>query len=240
MNRLSRIKWLGLKGLTKLQSMYYSKRYKNKPYREFYSKVMRKRTTKDPKMAVGGQWDSIGELQLNFLCQKGLKSHHTLLDVGCGSLRGGLHFIKYLDAGGYMGIDISQEILNAGKGFLKDAELEYKNPVLQINRDLTFNGFENKKFDFILAQSVLSHMPLSDIEECFANIHKVMHEETLFFATFHDGGDRTYTPDYINFYYPFPLLRDLGAKHHLEIQLSPDYKHPRKQKMMSISFARVN
>ncbi len=46
--------------------------------------------------AVGGMWDKVGVLQFDFLMKQGLQSHYALLDVGCGSLRGGIHFIKYL------------------------------------------------------------------------------------------------------------------------------------------------
>jgi hypothetical protein len=53
---------------------------------------------------VGGMWEEIGRLQFDFLLSKGLQSRHFLLDIGCGSLRGGIHFIGFLDAGRYDGI----------------------------------------------------------------------------------------------------------------------------------------
>jgi hypothetical protein len=53
-------------------------------------------------------------LQLDFMIREGLKPHHKLLDIGCGSLRGGVHFIRYLDAGNYVGIDSNIALLDAG------------------------------------------------------------------------------------------------------------------------------
>ena len=38
---------------------------------------------------VGGLWEEIGCLQLSVLKRIGLQKSHTLLDIGCGSLRGG-------------------------------------------------------------------------------------------------------------------------------------------------------
>ncbi len=38
---------------------------------------------------VGGMWEEIGRLQFEFLRARGLKPSHRLLDIGCGSLRGG-------------------------------------------------------------------------------------------------------------------------------------------------------
>jgi hypothetical protein len=57
---------------------------------------------------VGGEWDEIGRLQFDFLNGAGLKPRHVLLDVGCGCLRGGVHFVAYLERGNYVGIDINQ------------------------------------------------------------------------------------------------------------------------------------
>ncbi len=46
---------------------------------------------------VGGLWDELGKLQLDFLTESGLKPSHKLLDIGCGCLRGGVHYVKYLE-----------------------------------------------------------------------------------------------------------------------------------------------
>ena len=169
------------------------------------------------------------------MLQHGLKKHHKLLDIGCGCLRGGLHFIRYLNKGHYFGRDISKEILEVGKKFLKEAKLENKNPVLKINTNLKFINFQGEIFDFILAQSVFTHMPLSFIEECFSHVHKVIDNNSIFFATFHDGIDKCFTLDNLNFYYPFNVLRNIGNKNNLEVILVEDLIHPRKQKMMKIT-----
>src|SRR6516164_2727494 len=63
---------------------------------------------------VGGSWDEIGQLQLDFLVARGLMPHHRLLDVGCGSLRAGVKVVRYLDPGHYAGIDLHESLLDAG------------------------------------------------------------------------------------------------------------------------------
>ena len=63
---------------------------------------------------IGDLWEEMGQKQLDFLIGEGLRPEHKLLDVGCGALRGGLHFIRYLDVGNYVGIDINQSLLDAG------------------------------------------------------------------------------------------------------------------------------
>ena len=47
--------------------------------------------------AVGGLWDEMGRLQFDFLVAQGLQPHHKMLDIGCGSMRGGRHFVNHLE-----------------------------------------------------------------------------------------------------------------------------------------------
>ena len=79
---------------------------------------------------VGGMWEEIGRLQFEFLRARGLKPGHRLLDIGCGSLRGGIHAIKYLDTGNYYGLDINPSLIEGGRHELRLAGLTHKNPHL--------------------------------------------------------------------------------------------------------------
>ena len=45
---------------------------------------------------VGGKWDEIGKLQFEFMKSQGVKPSDIVIDVGCGSFRGGIHFIKIM------------------------------------------------------------------------------------------------------------------------------------------------
>ena len=51
---------------------------------------------------VGAHWEELGSLQFRFMVDQGLLPHHVLVDIACGSLRGGVHFIPYLDPGNYL------------------------------------------------------------------------------------------------------------------------------------------
>jgi len=196
---------------------------------------MKIRVAKDPKTAVGGMWDEIGRFQFDFLCAQGLMPYHTLLDIGCGTLRGGLHFIEYLEEGKYYGIDISAEALGAGEIFLIEAKLQHKQPTLKVNTDLKFKNLHGRAFDFLLAQSVLTHMPIEDIGELFANIHKVMHYRSVFFATFSERNTIRYKKQRLAFRYPFEILRTIGENNGCSVVLVENFAHPRNQKMMKIT-----
>lgn len=221
-----------------LQTKRLERKYRDRPYAEFYRALMEARTAYDPKYAVGGRWEEIGRLQFDFLLASGLKPHHRLLDFGCGSLRGGLRFINYLDAGHYTGVDISADILDAGRGFLDAAGLKAKNPNLFQVSDLSFDDYDGATYDFIIAQSVLTHMPEEDVDRLFANIGKVMHAGTTFFATYFDGrGEYFLSMDRSNVHYPLAMLVEMGARHGLKATHDPSYVHPRDQQMLRIHVA---
>ena len=78
------------------------------------------------RLGVGGMWEEIGKLQYELVVREGLLPRHKLLDVGCGSLRGGVHFIRYLDSGNYYGMDKNEKLLSAGH----DVELPRMSPRL--------------------------------------------------------------------------------------------------------------
>ncbi|MGC2692617.1 MAG: class I SAM-dependent methyltransferase, partial [Desulfobaccales bacterium] len=87
----------------------------------------------------------------------GLKPEHYLMDIGCGTLRGGIPLIDYLKEGHYFGIETRKEVLDEGRMELKEAGLNWKSPTLLTTEQFTKGGIL-QKFDFIWAFSVLIHM----------------------------------------------------------------------------------
>jgi 2-polyprenyl-3-methyl-5-hydroxy-6-metoxy-1,4-benzoquinol methylase len=108
--------------------------------------------------AVGGMWEEIWKLQFDFLVNQGLKPEMKLLDVGCGSLRGGVHFIQYLNTGNYYGIDINQNLIKAGYEKELDHQLQAKCPQGNLLVNGEFKASLLKvQFEFAIAQSVFTH-----------------------------------------------------------------------------------
>jgi cyclopropane fatty-acyl-phospholipid synthase-like methyltransferase len=206
----------------------------NKPYRTFFQEMMKLRAAKDPRAAIGGMWKKIGKLQFNFLLEQGLQPCHSVLDLGCGSLRGGIHFVRHLEDGKYWGIDISKEILEAAWDVLENESLLSKRPTLRLTDNLEFREVREQTFDYIVAHSVFTHMPMKDVTELLMNVSQVMKTNTLFFATFLDGGERSYTADHLNFYQSFVELRKIAGNANLNMEIM-QYAHPRGQKMLRIS-----
>jgi SAM-dependent methyltransferase len=122
--------------------------------------------------SVGGRWDEIGALQADFLVSRGLRPHHHLLDIGCGSLRGGVKLISYLDAGNYVGTDLNESLLKAGYEIeLAKAGLTHKLPRSNLVADAEFElSWCPMQFDFALAQSVFTSLPLNFLRVCLERL----------------------------------------------------------------------
>jgi cyclopropane fatty-acyl-phospholipid synthase-like methyltransferase len=196
---------------------------------------------------VGGLWDEIGKLQFDFLVLQGLKPAHTLVDVGCGALRGGLHFIRYLEPGRYFGLDINSSLIGAGQKELQQAGLADKRPVLLVNDRFELTRF-GRKFDYGVGVSLITHLYLNHIGRCLAQMRQVMHESSRFYLTFfeapspihlapirHVPGDVTTYYDADPFHQSAEEIGDLAKRCDLDMNLIGDWGHPRNQRMICLT-----
>jgi SAM-dependent methyltransferase len=200
-----------------------------------YRKSTDKRVEEDPQEAIGGMWDVIGPLQFEYLKKRGLEPHHRMLDIGCGTLRGGRFFIDYLSPEGYTGIDLSPKAIEAGKQLVAEKGLTDKKPRLVVGSgELTFAEFAGQTFDFLLAQSVFTHLKAEHIDECFTHVGKVMKPTSAFYFTYthrEELGAKTWK----GFTYPFSFFTELAAKRGVAVEAMTDYDHPRGQKMVKLT-----
>jgi SAM-dependent methyltransferase len=127
------------------------------------------------KKYLGGgeeKWETRGAFQLFFLKQMGLQSSHRFLDIGCGPIRGGMHVMRYLDAGLYHGIDYNKDFIEAARGLVAgDPLLAEKKPVLQADNDFGFSVMRGE-FDHSLAFSVLNHCNDDQKSFFFRGLHR--------------------------------------------------------------------
>lgn len=202
--------------------------------------------------AVGGMWREIGELQFAFLVAHGLRPHHYLLDIGCGSLRGGVKFIAYLESGHYFGIDKSRELLEAGRNIeLAEHRLTEKDVYLAAMDDFTFTAL-GQRFDYALAQSVFTHLPLNNVIRCILSLEPALVPGGKCYATFFENppGKRNLQPvmhprvdgpsfasyfDADPYHYDFDTFKWICAGTRLDVDYIGDWDHPRDQKMLVIT-----
>jgi cyclopropane fatty-acyl-phospholipid synthase-like methyltransferase len=134
-------------------------------------------------------WEMQRDFQFTLLKQMGLKPHHTYLDLGCGTLRGGVPIIDYLETGNYAGFEVRPAVLEEGKAELKEAGLEHKQPVLISFDDIKKLNLDNK-FDFIGAFYVVIHLTDEILADFFAKVSECLKADGVFYANINivDGG----------------------------------------------------
>lgn len=208
-------------------------------------------TTTDPawhRSCVGGLWEEMGRLQFDFLISQGLRPEHYLLDIGCGCLRGGVHFIRYLQLGHYFGVDKNEELLKAGMQELKHYNLIHKWPMLVQTDDFELERLK-QNFEFAIAQSVFTHLSVNSIIRCLMNIEKVLLSGGRFYATFfenlrgkfdlnpifHSQIDGPEFPTYFDqdpYHYDFRTFESICEGTSLRVEYLGPWNHPRDQRMV--------
>ncbi|NOX52772.1 MAG: class I SAM-dependent methyltransferase [Gammaproteobacteria bacterium] len=126
-------------------------------------------------------WKMKRDFQFQFLKAMRLKPEHYLLDIGCGTLRGGIPFITYLQAGHYFGIDVREKALDEGRKELQETNLEGKKPTLLLSLDIS-QLIIDQKFDYIWAFSVLIHMSDNILSDTLDFVSKHLSKEGIFYA----------------------------------------------------------
>lgn len=201
----------------------------------FYREVMRRNIADDPDLAIGSasrrRWFALGEAQFEFLVANGLRHDHRMLEIGCGNLRGGWRFIDHLEAGNYTGVDISPDILIAAQRTLVEFELQDKLPRLTPVRDLTLSWLPEGHFDVVHAHSVFSHCPLDVIEECLANVGRVMAPEAFFDFTYNATGGQPHQVLREDYYYRPDQLIDLAGRYGFVAEQRQDWSGNAQSKL---------
>ena len=114
------------------------------------------------------EYDLMGAMQFRLLATLGLRSSHTVLDFGCGSLRLGRLLIAYLEPGRYVGLEPNKWLVDEG------IDQELGRSVLRVKQPRFFDNddFDATKcggpFDFVIAQSIFSHTGMDLMEKAIS------------------------------------------------------------------------
>lgn len=198
---------------------------------------------------VGGYWEKLGRLQLDFLVAQGLEPGARFLDVGCGALRAGTRLVDYLDAGNYYGIDINEKVLE--DGYTRELSEEQRKKLPRENLRVT-NRFDvdfGVQFDAAIAQSVFTHISLNSIRLCLYRVAPQMKVGGRFFVTFSEApadfpiDGRLYEdekrPTRYNERNPFWYWRSdmewAASFSPWQFRYIGDWGHPRGQKMVELT-----
>ena len=196
---------------------------------------------------VGGLWEELGQLQLEFLMAQGLMPYHRLLDIGCGCLRGGIQYIRYLENGNYCGLDVNSSLIQAGLQEIEEAGLSDKHPSLLVDDRFRFDRFGGT-FDFMVSVSLFTHLPMNIIIRCLRQARQQLKPDGTYFSTYFEApypahldrlqqgsGEVITNYDADPFHYSCEEISWMAGIAGLDVRLIGDWNHPRNQKMAAFS-----
>src|SRR5688572_17384524 len=175
-------------------------------------------------------YDLIAAMTFGLLSSLGLRQHHELLDIGCGSLRIGRLLIPYLNRGRYVGLEPNRWLVDEGIQRELGADiLIIKQPEF-VYHDSADSLVGRRFFDFVLAQSIFSHCGANLLERWLAQTATVLKPTGALVATFvMRDADETRQgwiyPESVA--YRLESMQARARRHGFDFRLL-DWRHPRQ------------
>ena len=175
-------------------------------------------------------FDLVSAMVFNLLTSLGLRQHHRVLDIGCGSLRAGRLLIPYLNPGNYFGVEPNKWLVDDGIENETGRDLlKIKQPTFSFRASL--EEFKTSlDLDFAVAQSIFSHCGKDLIKGWLAQAAFHLKVTGALVATFlvadkdHDGVGWTY-PECVR--YKPETLAEMASAFDLDFVVL-DWAHPRQ------------
>ena len=104
------------------------------------------------------------------LIAQGISPNDTVVDYGCGTLRIGRPFIEFLEPDRYIGMDIDERILDAGRRSLTSELIVSKRPALEVISPDSVMRAAARRPRWIFSKGVLQHVPPAELDEYFCNL----------------------------------------------------------------------
>lgn len=129
-------------------------------------------------------YDLVSAMVFNLLTSIGLRQHHRVLDVGCGSLRVGRLLIPYLNEGNYVGVEPNRWLVEDGIANELGVDLvRIKKSVFSFRASM--DDFEHSlNLDYAIAQSIFSHCGKDLIRQWLSQVSFHLKDDAAFVATF--------------------------------------------------------
>jgi hypothetical protein len=149
-------------------------------FKDFYAeKVERSLRKGKPHRTLGAnlihrEYGTSGKQLFETLVTFGLKPNDMCVDYGCGTLRIGVHAIKYLAPGAYWGMDVSHFVLQQGRELLGDPLWTEKRPNLRVISTESVAEVAANGPAMLFSNRVLFHVHPDELSEYFRNIIKII------------------------------------------------------------------
>jgi SAM-dependent methyltransferase len=127
---------------------------------------------------INKEWATaaLGTFELHKNVVPNFEAKFKVVDYGCGSLRLGHHFIRFLEPESYIGLDISKDLIDMGVKLVDPNLISEKRPrFMEITAD-SINQAIDSNADLVFACSVAYQVHPWDYAEFISNLQKIAHK----------------------------------------------------------------
>ena len=129
-------------------------------------------------------FERAGREQMVMLLQTGLLPESRVLEIGCGCLRVAYWLVRFLEPGGYSGIEPARARVHHGLQHLfSTEEIVLKRPQFHYNADFDTSVF-GTRFDYFIARSIWTHSSKAQIETTLDGFVRDTGDNGVFLASY--------------------------------------------------------
>jgi SAM-dependent methyltransferase len=129
------------------------------------------------KLEQDGQWETAGLQTFKSMFRFGrITPNYRVVEYGCGSLRVGYHFIKYLSAGHFTGLDVIDGFFKIGLEKIGPEILADKQPVVSVIGPESVKAASEFRADLVYLSGVAIHVHDDDVSEFFSNLRQIVNK----------------------------------------------------------------
>ena len=176
-------------------------------------------------------YDLVAAMSIGLLTTMGLRQHHQVLDIGCGSLRVGRLLIPYLNRCGYTGLEPNEWLVREGiANEVGQDQINIKQPHFVFASAARELIDQSRLYDYVLAQSIFSHSGHDLLDQWLGECAELLNDSGALLATFIASEADT---DRLGWIYPDCVgftpatVEGLAIRHGLEF-VPLQWHHPRQ------------
>jgi SAM-dependent methyltransferase len=118
-------------------------------------------------------WKAGASKAARYMRLASLRRSDRVVDYGCGSLRIGAHFIRFLDPGCFWGLDVTDGFYEIGKTEIGEPMLHEKSPRFGVIMDAEIAEAENFGADLVYSNAVCYQVHPEEQKTYFGNLARL-------------------------------------------------------------------
>jgi hypothetical protein len=121
-------------------------------------------------------WWQAGEFRFTKMIKAfAIAPHHRVIDYGCGSLRLGGHFMRYLERGNYFGLDVAGDLIAMGRELIGPEIVADRAPHLALIEEPALEAAEAFGASFLFSEAVDYHVVPDELDYYYRTLLRLVH-----------------------------------------------------------------